>query len=191
MRRQSRSLSRRSRSSSASAARIGQRRRDERASALRLLGASTRQLAFLAACETAIAAFIGAVIGVGVIELLRLRESVGFGSYVVFTADAVPPAWQLIAVLVGLPLFAAATAWVALSRSISQPLATRRRAAPRVPRAWRVLIPLIGWAGVTVVLTHPSSLPLTQRAIALAIFGSLVRSESCSQAAISCAAARG
>lgn len=158
----------------ASAARIGQRRRDERASALRLLGASTRQLAFLAACETAIAAFIGAVIGVGVIELLRLRESVGFGSYVVFTADAVPPLWQLMAVLVGLPLFAAATAWVALSRSITQPLATRRRAAPRVPRAWRVLIPLIGWAGVAVVLTHPSSLPLTQRAVALAIFGSLV-----------------
>ncbi len=158
----------------ASAARIGQRRRDERAAALRLLGASARQLAFLASAETAVAALIGAVGGVAVIELLRLRTSVGLGHYVIFTADAVPTPWQLAVVLVGLPLFAAATAWVALTRSIARPLATRRRAAATIPRAWRIALPAIGWAGMALVLTHPTSLPLTQRAVALAVFGSLI-----------------
>ncbi len=158
----------------ASAARIGQRRRDERAAALRLLGASARQLAFLASAETAVAALIGAVGGIAVIELLRLRSSIGLGHYVIFTADAVPTLWQLAVVLIGLPLFAAATAWVALTRTISRPLATRRRAGASIPRAWRVALPAIGWAGMAVVLTHPETLPINQRAFALAAFGSLI-----------------
>ncbi len=158
----------------ASAARIGQRRRDERAAALRLLGASARQLAFLASAETAVAALIGAVGGVAVIELLRMRTSVGLGHYVIFTADAVPAFWQLVVVLVGLPLFTAMVAWVALTRSISRPLATRRRSAASVPRAWRIALPAIGWAGMALVLTHPTALQLTQRALALAVFGSLI-----------------
>lgn len=158
----------------ASAVRIGQRRRDERAAALRLLGASARQLAFLASAETAVAALLGAVGGVAVIELLRLRTGVGLGQYVVFTADAAPAPWQLAVVLIGLPLFAAAIAWVALTRTIARPLATRRRAAPSIPRVWRVALPAVGWAGMALVLTHPTALQLTQRAVALAVFGSLI-----------------
>ena len=71
----------------ASVARVGQRRRDERAAALRLLGAGSRQLAVLAAAEAGLAGVAGAVLGVLAVEALGLRSSIEFWSVSVFTDD--------------------------------------------------------------------------------------------------------
>ena len=130
----------------ASVARVGQRRRDERAAALRLLGAGSRQLALLAAAEAGLAGVAGAVLGVLAVEALALRPAIEFWSVSVFTADLLPSAGLLVLTLLLVPLLAIGTAWVSLVRALSQPLQTRRRADRRVPGIAR-LAPVAGRLG--------------------------------------------
>ena len=100
----------------ASVARVGQRRRDERAAALRLLGAGSRQLAVLAAAEAGLAGIAGAALGLLAVEALALRPALEFWSVSVFTADLLPSAGHIVLALVLVPLLAIGTAWVSLVR---------------------------------------------------------------------------
>ena len=122
----------------ASVARVGQRRRDERAAALRLLGAGSRQLAVLAAAEAGLAGVAGAVLGVLAVEALGLRSSIEFWSVSVFTDDLLPSAGIVLLTLLLVPVLAVGTAWVSLVRALAQPLQTRRRVDRRVPGIWRL-----------------------------------------------------
>ncbi|MEA2480704.1 MAG: hypothetical protein QOJ07_2626 [Thermoleophilaceae bacterium] len=132
----------------ASVARVGQRRRDERAAALRLLGAGSRQLGLLAAAEAGIAGIAGAVGGVLLLQALALRPAIEFWSVSVFTADLVPSPAHAALALVLVPLLAIGTAWVSLVRALNRPLQTRRRADRRVPGIWRVAPVAVGWAAM-------------------------------------------
>ncbi len=136
----------------ASVARVGQRRRDERAAALRLLGAGSRQLAVLAAAEAGLAGVLGAILGVLAVEALAIAPVIEFWSVSVFTADLLPSAGHIVLALVLVPLLAVGTAWVSLVRALAQPLQTRRRADRRVPGAWRLAPVAAGWAAMAYLL---------------------------------------
>ena len=136
----------------ASVARVGQRRRDERAAALRLLGAGSRQLAVLAAAEAGLAGVAGAVLGVLAVEALAIRPVIEFWSVAVFTADLLPSAGHVALTLLLVPLLAVGTAWVSLVRALAQPLPTRRRADRRVPGTWRLAPVAVGWAAMAYLL---------------------------------------
>ena len=141
----------------ASVARVGQRRRDERAAALRLLGAGSRQLALLAAAEAGLAGVVGAGAGVLAIDALALRPAIEFWSVSVFAADLVPSAGHVVLALVLVPLLAIGTAWVSLIRALGRPLETRRRADRRAPGVWRLVPVLAGWAAMAFLLRYRTS----------------------------------
>lgn len=131
------------------AARIGRRRRDVQLAALRLVGASTRQLAVLAAAESLCAAIAGALAGGGLFALVtRTAATVRLPSETLYAADLVPPTWAVATALLGFPLVAAAAALVSVGRALTRPLAVRRAAAPSRPGAVRALPLVAGWAGL-------------------------------------------
>ena len=154
----------------ASVARVGQRRRDERAAALRLLGAGSRQLALLAAAEAGLAGLAGAVAGVLGIQALSVRPVIEFWSVSVFTADLTPSAGHVLLALVLVPLLAIGTAWVSLVRALARPLETRRRADRRGPGVWRLAPVAAGWAAMAYLLRHaPAGSTTAAVAIGLAV----------------------
>ncbi len=154
----------------ASVARVGQRRRDERAAALRLLGAGSRQLAVLAAAEAGLAGIVGAGLGVLAIEGLAVRPAIEFWSVSVFTADLLPSVGHIVLALVLVPLLAIGTAWVSLVRALAVPLQTRRRADRRAPGVWRLAPVAAGWAAMAYLLhSAPSGSTTAAVAIGLAV----------------------
>lgn len=152
----------------ASVARVGQRRRDERAAALRLLGAGSRQLAVLAAAEAGLAGVAGAILGVLAVEALAVRSAVEFWSVSVFTADLLPSAGHIVLTLLLVPLLAIGTAWVSLVRALAQPLETRRRADRRMPGIWRLAPVAAGWAAMAYLL-HSAPNGSTTAAVAIGL----------------------
>ncbi|SNY45700.1 FtsX-like permease family protein [Paractinoplanes atraurantiacus] len=124
------------------ATRLAAARREQRFAAMRLLGATPRQVSTLATVESAVAAALGAVVGFGL--YLPVRWGL---AHIPFTGERFHPShltltWpQIAAVLIGVPLGAAVAARLALRRVRISPLGVTRRVTPRPPRAWR-LVPL-------------------------------------------------
>jgi hypothetical protein len=112
------------------AARLSAASRERRASAIRLVGATPRQLRRLGAVEGATMGTLGAAAGLVLFLLLRapmaalipVRDGV-------YAADVAPPWPAALAVLAGVPVLTAVAGVVALRRAVSAPLATRRQAA--------------------------------------------------------------
>lgn len=133
----------------ATATRLSAARREEKFAALRLLGATPRQINQLAAVDALLGAILGTVAGMGLFYLLRpafIGQVADFVAF--FPADLTPGLGGVLAVLIGVPLAAAAAALLALRRMQVSPLGVVRRATPKPPRAWR-LIPLV--AGLLVI----------------------------------------
>lgn len=137
-----------------SATRLSAARRERRFAALRLVGATPRQVSVLAAVEASGAAMAGAVVGFGLFALLRAPlATIGFTGDRFFALDLALTFPQVVAVGIGVPLAAASTALFALRRVQISPLGVQRRATPPPPRAWR-LVPLVagiaelGWFAV-------------------------------------------
>ncbi|MFF5081436.1 FtsX-like permease family protein [Actinoplanes sp. NPDC000266] len=124
------------------ATRLAAARREQRFAAMRLLGATPRQVSTLATVESAVAAALGAVAGFGL--YLPVRWGL---AHIPFTgerfhASHLTLTWaQIVAVMIGVPLGAAVAARLALRRVRVSPLGVTRRVTPRPPRAWR-LVPL-------------------------------------------------
>ncbi|GAA0497825.1 hypothetical protein Ade02nite_53740 [Paractinoplanes deccanensis] len=124
------------------ATRLAAARREQRFAAMRLIGATPRQVATLATVESTVAAALGAAAGFALYPLVRLGLT-----RIPFTGERFFPAqlslsWvQIAAVAVGVPLGAAVAARLALRRVRISPLGVTRRVTPRPPRAWR-LVPL-------------------------------------------------
>ncbi|NRQ34730.1 hypothetical protein HII36_23270 [Nonomuraea sp. NN258] len=132
----------------ATATRLAAARREARFAAIRLVGATSRQVNVLAAVDAAAGALLGALAGVAVFILVRpaLTEARITGAR--FFPDLVAPApWQYAAVLAGAPVVAACAALWSLRRVRISPLGTVRRTAARPPRAWRT-IPLLAGLGL-------------------------------------------
>ncbi len=123
------------------ATRLSAATREQRYAAMRLVGATPRQIATISTVESTVAAGAGVVVGFGVFLALRpLVATIPFTGARFFPADLTLSAGQVIAAVLGVPAAAALAARVALRRVIISPLGITRRATPRPPRAWRLVV---------------------------------------------------
>jgi hypothetical protein len=133
--------------------RLSAARREERFAAMRLVGATPRQISMLAAVEAALSAVAGTALGFALFFLLRGRiAAIPFSGDPFFPSDMTLGPLAIVAVAIGIPVAAAAAATVALRRVNISPLGVTRRVTPRPPRAYR-LIPIgVGLAELSVFL---------------------------------------
>lgn len=127
----------------ATATRLSAARREQRFAAMRLVGATPRQVSVISAVESGVAAVGGTALGFGLFFLIRpLLAQINFTGTPFFAGDlSLTPADALL-VAVGVPVAAAVSAQLALRRVQISPLGVSRRVTPRPPRAYRV-IPLV------------------------------------------------
>jgi hypothetical protein len=144
----------------ATATRLSAARREERFAAMRLAGATRRQVSLLAATESTVAGILGVAAGFGIFFLLRVPVAgIPLIGQPFFPAELTLSLRDVLAVAIGVPVFAAVAARLALRRVHISPLGVARRAAPKSPRAWRVVPLLAGLAelGFWTVHGHPAS----------------------------------
>lgn len=125
------------------ATRLSAAAREQRFAAMRLVGATPRQVAVVSTVESAVAAVAGVAAGFGLYAALRpVLVKVDFTSTRFYLSDLSLSAADIAVVAVGVPLAAAVSARLALRRVRISPLGVTRRTTPRPPRAWR-LVPLV------------------------------------------------
>jgi hypothetical protein len=127
----------------ATATRLAAAQREQRFAAMRLVGATPRQVSTVAAVEALLAATFGVAGGFPLFFLLRpAMARVPFTGQSLFAADLSLSVVNVLLVAVGIPLAAAAVAMLALRRVAISPLGVVRRVRAKAPRAWR-LLPLV------------------------------------------------
>jgi hypothetical protein len=144
------------------ATRLSAARREERFAAMRLTGATPRQISLIAAVESTVAAVAGMVAGFGLFFGLRIPlASIPFTGTPFFPSDLSLSLPDVLLVALGVPLAAAIVARLALRRVRISPLGVTRRVTPKAPRAWRVLPLLagVGLLGFIVVHGRPPTTP--------------------------------
>ena len=125
-----------------SATRLSAARREQRFAAMRLVGATPRQVATVSAVESTAAAVAGVVLGFLAYVLLRpALAQIPFTGQRFFINDLSLTTTQVLLVAIGVPVAAALAARLALRRVSTSPLGVTRRSSPPAPRAWR-LVPL-------------------------------------------------
>jgi hypothetical protein len=124
------------------ATRLAATRREQRFAAMRLVGATPRQVSVISAVESTVSALAGTAIGFGLFFLFRRPlAAIPFTGAPFFPADLSLGPRAVVLVALGVPVAAAVAARVALRRVQISPLGISRRVTPRPPRAYR-LIPL-------------------------------------------------
>lgn len=142
------------------AVRLGTAARERRLAALRLAGATPRQVRGLGAFEVGLPALVGSVLGLGVYGVLRALlggSAAAPGERGSSPAELVPTSvaplwWQVLLVLVGV---AAAGLVVGLRASggvVVSPLGVTRRVAAAPPRPWGLLVLASAAASVPVLI---------------------------------------
>ncbi len=131
----------------AAATRLAAARREQRFAAMRLVGATPRQVSVISAVEGCVAAIAGVAGGFALFFLLRSTvASVPFTGQPFFPSDLSLHLSDILGVAIGVPTAAVAAARVALRRVQISPLGVSRRVTPPAPRAWR-LVPLAAGIG--------------------------------------------
>jgi len=128
---------------------------------MRLVGATREQVSLLAAVESTTAGMAGVVLGFGLFFLLRVPVAgIPFIGQPFFPAELTLSLLDILLVAIGVPVFAAIAARLALRRVNISPLGVARRATPEPPRAWRAVPLLAGLAelGFWTVHGHPASI---------------------------------
>jgi len=139
----------------ATATRLSAARREQRFAAMRLVGATRKQVSLLAATESTAAAVLGVAAGFGMFFLLRAPVAgIPFLGEPFFPADMALSLPDILAVAIGVPVAAAVAARLALRRVHISPLGVARRTTPRPPRAWRVLLLLAGLTELGFFVVH-------------------------------------
>ena len=133
----------------ATASRLSAARREERFAAMRLVGATPRQISAVSAVEAAVAAVAGVAAGFALFFVFRpLLYHVPFTG-APFAQGDLSLQWIDIALaVIGVPVAAVVSARLALRRVQISPLGVSRRASSRPPRIVRI-IPLL--AGIAVL----------------------------------------
>ncbi|MEZ0090199.1 FtsX-like permease family protein [Streptacidiphilus sp. EB129] len=141
------------------ATRLAAARREQRFAAMRLIGATPRQISVIAAVESTVAAVAGVAVGFGLFFLLRpLVATIRFTDAPFFGSDLSLTATDVPAVALGVPVAAAIAARIALRRVRISPLGVTRRATPRPPRIRRVIPLLAGVLELTYFIgRHPKT----------------------------------
>jgi FtsX-like permease family len=139
----------------ATATRLSAARREQRFAAMRLVGATRKQVSLLAATESTASAVLGVAAGFGIFFLLRAPVAgIPFLGEPFFPADMSLSLPDILAVAIGVPVAAAVVARLALRRVHISPLGVARRTTPAPPRAWRVLPLLAGLAELGFFVVH-------------------------------------
>jgi len=111
--------------------------REARLAAVRLAGATQRQVRFFAATEAGVAAVLGTWLGIPLFLAFRPWLASGMiGGLHMYPSDLVPPLPVAIVFLVGLPALAVGMALASLRRVVVSPLGVSRGAA-RSHAGWR------------------------------------------------------
>jgi hypothetical protein len=130
------------------ATRLAAARREQRFAAMRLAGATPRQISLVAAVEASVAAIAGVAAGFGLFFALRpVVARIPLTGQPFFPGDLSLSLADIALIAVGVPVLAVAAARIALRRVQISPLGVSRRVTPAPPRAWRV-IPLLAGIGV-------------------------------------------
>lgn len=144
----------------AAATRLSAARREQRFAAMRLAGATPRQISLISAVESTVATAAGVAAGFSVFFLLRRPlAAIPFTGAPFFAADLSLNVADILLVAIGVPVAAAAVARLALKRVQISPLGVSRRVTPRAPRAYRVIPLLAGLAELAyfVAAGHPQT----------------------------------
>ncbi|MFI6781304.1 FtsX-like permease family protein [Micromonospora sp. NPDC050276] len=132
------------------ATRLSAARREQRFAAMRLVGATPRQISLVAAVEAAAAAVAGTAVGFALFYAFRAPlAGIPFTGMPFFPSDMSLGLLDVLLVALGVPAGAALAAQVSLRRVRISPLGVTRRVTPRAPRAYR-LIPMV--LGVAVLV---------------------------------------
>ncbi len=122
------------------ATRLAATRREQRFAAMRLLGATPRQISVISAVESTVAAIAGTVLGFALFYLLRpVLATIPFTGARFFESDIALNPPDILVVAIGIPLGAVVTARLALRRVQISPLGVTRRTTPPPPRWWRII----------------------------------------------------
>lgn len=129
------------------ATRLSAARREQRFAAMRLVGATPRQISTVAAVEAAAAAVAGTAVGFGLFYALRdPLAGIPFTGMPFFPSDMSLGVLDALLVALGVPAGAAVAAQVSLRRVRISPLGVTRRVTPRTPGAYRLIPALLGVA---------------------------------------------
>ena len=138
----------------ATASRLSAARREERFAAMRLVGATPRQISVISAVEAVVAAVSGVAIGFALFFVFRpLLYRVPFTGAPLAQGDLSLHWINVILVVIGVPLAAVLSARLALRRVQGSPLGVKQRASSHPPRIVRI-IPLL--AGIAVLVYFDS-----------------------------------
>jgi hypothetical protein len=138
-----------------SASRLSAARREQRFAAMRLAGATPRQIAAIATVESSVAAVGGMLAGFLVFFLVRAPfAAIPFTGAPFFAHDVTVSLADVVAVAVGVPVAAAVVARLALRRVQVSPLGVSRRTSARVARAYRGLPLLAGLGELLYFVDH-------------------------------------
>jgi hypothetical protein len=132
------------------AARLTVARRDQRLAALRLVGATPRQVVAMTTAEAVLTGVLGAVVGAAAYAAslpLISRISLGGGTW--FVSDLWVGVLPLLGVLAGVPLLVGVSALAGLRRVVVSPLGVARRQTPKAMTVLRLagfVAVLVGFA---------------------------------------------
>ena len=133
----------------ATASRLSAARREERFAAMRLVGATPRQISVVSAVEAVVAAVAGVAVGFALFFAFRpLLYHVPFTGAPLAAGDLSLHWTDIVLAVIGVPVAAVVSARLALRRVRISPLGVQRRASSRPPRIARI-IPLL--AGIAVL----------------------------------------
>jgi hypothetical protein len=133
----------------ATASRLSAARREERFAAMRLVGATPRQISVVSAVEAVVAAVAGVAVGFALFVGSRpLLYHVPFTGVPLAQGDLSLHGIDIVLAVIGVPAAAVVSARLALRRVQISPLGVQRRASSRPPRIVRI-IPLL--AGIAVL----------------------------------------
>ncbi|MFI6263489.1 FtsX-like permease family protein [Micromonospora sp. NPDC051006] len=129
------------------ATRLSAARREQRFAAMRLVGATPKQISVVAAVEATAAAVAGTAVGFLLFYAFRgPLAGIPFTGMPFFPSDMSLGVLDVLLVALGVPAGAAVAAQVSLRRVRISPLGVTRRVTPRAPRAYRLIPALLGVA---------------------------------------------
>src|SRR5215467_10718480 len=129
------------------ATRLAAARREERYAALRLVGATSRQISVISSVDAVVSALVGTLVGIGIFTALRpalAHTAITSARY--FYNEVTPTALGYLAVLIAVPLASAVASLLSLRRVRISPLGVSRRVTPPRPGVWRIAPLLLGIA---------------------------------------------
>ncbi|MEY9857194.1 ABC-type lipoprotein release transport system permease subunit [Catenulispora sp. GAS73] len=140
------------------ATRLSAARREERYAAMRLVGATPRQVATVASVESFVGAALGAVLGTLVYLAVSSQVAkVNVTGTLFFPSEVSPGLLGYLGTLILVPVVAAFAAVRSLRRVRYDPLAVTRKATPKPPTVKRLIPLVLGVALFVVAVDMPAT----------------------------------